>query len=98
MKRNGAEIRPFVPHLRPMAYVAGFDVAFTVSHSSLADADHVSPPPVPQGIQVPTGNKAFLEGDAIGTQDYICLLSSSGFAWTFFGPQATLFNKRDEQI
>jgi hypothetical protein len=30
----------------------------------------------------------------IGTQDYICLPSG----WTFFGPQATLFNERDEQI
>jgi hypothetical protein len=53
---------------------------------------------VPPKLEVPTGNKAFREGDAIGTQDYICLPSGSGFAWTFFGPQATLFNKRDEQI
>src|SRR2546423_11616334 len=88
MKRNGAETRPFVPGLRPMTCIAAFVVAFAVSHSSLADAGHVRPPPVPPTLQVPTGNKAFLEGDAIGTQDYICLLSSSGFAWTFFGPQA----------
>ena len=98
MKRNGAETRPFVPGLRPMTCIAAFVVAFAVSHSSLADAGHVRPPPVPPTLQVPTGNKAFLEGDAIGTQDYICLPSGAGFAWTFFGPQATLFNEHDEQI
>jgi hypothetical protein len=98
MKRNGAETRPFAPRLRPVTCVAAFAVASTVSQASLADADHVTPPLVPPTLQVPTGNKAFREGAAIGTQDYICLLSSSGFVWTFFGPQATLFNKRDEQI
>ena len=98
MKRNGAETRPFAPRLRAMTCVAAFAVASTVSQTSLAEADNVTPPLVPPTLQVPTGNKAFREGAAIGTQDYICLLSSSGFAWTFFGPQATLFNKRDEQI
>ena len=39
-------------------------VAFTVSLPQLADADHVTPPPVPANIQVPAGNKAFLEGHA----------------------------------
>jgi len=53
---------------------------------------------VPANIQVPAGNKAFLEGHAVGTQDYICLPSGSGFAWTFFGPQATLFNDDDKQV
>jgi hypothetical protein len=47
---------------------------------------------------VPAGNKAFLEGAAVGTQDYICLPSGSGFTWTFFGPQATLFDEDDQQI
>jgi hypothetical protein len=53
---------------------------------------------VPSNIQVPAGNKAFLEGHAVGTQDYICLPSGSGFAWTFFGPQATLFKDNTKQI
>jgi hypothetical protein len=43
---------------------------------------------------VPAGNKAFRAGAAVGTQDYICLPSG----WTFFGPQATLFNEHEEQI
>jgi hypothetical protein len=68
-------------------------VAFTVSLPQSAHAD-----PVPDNIQVPAGNTAFLEGHAIGTQNYICLPSGAGFAWTFFGPQATLFDDDDEQV
>jgi hypothetical protein len=51
----------------------------------------VTPPPVPPELQVPPGNTAFLKGHATGTQNYICLPSKSGFSWTFFSPQATLF-------
>jgi hypothetical protein len=80
-----------------MMWFAALTVAFTVSQPRPAHADDDSPPRVPPNIQVPAGNKVFLEGDAIGTQDYICLPSGSGFAWTFFGPQATLFD-HDEQI
>jgi hypothetical protein len=61
-------------------------------------ADDIVLPPVPPELQVPPGNKAFREGHAVGTQNYICLPSESGFAWTFFGPQATLFNDDDQQI
>jgi len=73
-------------------------VAFTAALPHLAHAGDVTPPPVPASIQVPAGNKAFLEGHAAGTQDYICLPSGSGFAWTFFAPQATLFNDTQKQI
>lgn len=58
-------------------------------------------PPVPANLVVPPGNKVFLMGFASGTQNYICLPSataSSGFAWTFFGPQATLFDDDMKQI
>jgi hypothetical protein len=56
------------------------------------------PPPVPANLEVPAGNKVFLKGHAIGTQNYICLCSASNCAWTFFGPQATLFNDYKTQI
>src|SRR5262245_40688032 len=57
-----------------------------------AFADSVTVPPVPSDIQVPAGNIPFLEGHAVGTQNYVCQSSSSGgAAWTLFGPQATLF-------
>ena len=80
-----------------IACATALAVAFTVSLPQPARADHVTPPPVPANIQVPAGNKVFLKGHAVGTQNYICLPSGSGFAWTFFGPQATLFNDDDEQ-
>jgi hypothetical protein len=51
----------------------------------------LSEPPVPFNLQVPTGNDLFLKGEAQGTQNYICLPSATGFSWTFFSPQATLF-------
>jgi hypothetical protein len=58
----------------------------------------ITPPPVPANIQVPAGNKAFLAGHAVGTQNYICLPSGSGFAFSLFTPQATLFNDDHRQI
>jgi hypothetical protein len=56
---------------------------------------------VPNAIKVPVGNRPFLRGDAIGTQNYICLpsvSSVSGVAWTLVGPQATLFNGNGVQL
>src|SRR4029077_70258 len=98
MKHNDAETPPFAPRLRLMMCLAALAVAFTVSQPPPAHADNAKRPPVPANVpmmlQVPHGNRAFREGDAIGTQDYICLPSG----WTFFGPQATLFNELDEQI
>jgi hypothetical protein len=51
----------------------------------------INVPPMPTKLQVPDGNTLFLSGHAQGTQNYICLPSAGGFAWTFFSPQATLF-------
>jgi hypothetical protein len=85
-------------HLLLIAFVAVLAVAFTVSPLRPAYAGDIVPPPVPPGLQVPAGNQAFLEGHAVGTQNYICLPAGSNVAWTLFGPQATLFNDRDRQI
>ena len=63
-----------------------------------AAADSITPPEAPANLQVPEGNTAFLAGDAYGTQNYICLPAPTGFAWTLFGPQATLFNDNLRQI
>ncbi|MGE5249326.1 MAG: DUF3455 domain-containing protein [Bacteroidota bacterium] len=63
-----------------------------------ARADKITPPPVPSNIQVPAGSKVFLVGHATGTQNYICLPSGAGVAFTLFTPQATLFNGENEQI
>jgi hypothetical protein len=57
-----------------------------------ARADDLTPPPVPANIQAPAGNKVFLVGHAVGTQNYICLPADGGVKFTLFTPQATLFN------
>ena len=98
MKNCHAREKQTTPCLLLMACAAALVVTFTISRPQPAHADQVTPPPVPANIQVEVGNKAFLEGHAVGTQNYICLPSDSGFAWTLFGPQATLFNDDDKQI
>jgi len=86
---------------RPLLLIAcatALAVAFTVSLLQPAHAAHVTPPRVPPNIQVPAENKAFLEGHGVGTQNYICLPSGSGFAWILFTPQATLFTDHHQQV
>jgi hypothetical protein len=85
-----------------MACIAALVAAFTLSQPQSISADEsLVPLDVPDELEVPPGNKAFLKGHAMGTQNYICLPSTaspSGIAWTLFGPQATLFNIFDQQI
>ena len=58
----------------------------------------IIPPPVPPGLEVPAGNKPYLEAHAVGTQDYMCLPAGAGFLWTMIAPRATLFNKNGKQL
>jgi hypothetical protein len=60
--------------------------------------DDLTPPQVPANLEVPAGQKAFLIAGAGGTQNYVCLPAATGVAWTFFGPQATLFDGEGQQI
>ena len=46
---------------------------------------------IPDELNPPPGNELFVKAEASGTQNYICLQSGSTMAWTFLGPQATLF-------
>jgi hypothetical protein len=57
-------------------------------------------PPVPANLEVPAGHEPYLAIGAEGTQNYVCIgsPSSGGFAWTFFGPQATLFLREGQQV
>jgi hypothetical protein len=72
-------------------------VLSTTASLYASDRDKVTPPPVPANLEVGEGYRAYLAGHAYGTQNYVCLPSASGYAWTFFGPQATLFNDDDGQ-
>jgi hypothetical protein len=84
--------------------LAGFTMlasTLTLSPGRLAHAGDVTPPPVPQAIQVPQGSKAFLKGHAVGTQNYVCTPSSSspsGVAYALFTPQATLYSDDREEV
>ncbi len=81
-------------------------VSFTVSLPQPAHAKQVTPPPVPDNIEVPAGNTAFLVGHATGTQNYVCLPcpnptcpdASAGSAYVLFTPEATLFDDHGKQI
>lgn len=72
---------------------AGFIVAIAsfAGMGQMALGQTIKPPAVPDGLNAPDGTVPFLVGHATGTQNYICLPSGAGFAWTFFSPQATLF-------
>jgi hypothetical protein len=100
MENRNAPKNQTTRRILPVACATALAVAFTVALPQPAHArrHHVSPPPVPGDIQVPAGNEAFLKGHGVGTQNYICLPSGSGFAWTLFTPQATLFDDRGKQI
>jgi hypothetical protein len=92
----------------PMAYAATLALLFAGSlpqpshardHGHDHDHDHgITPPPVPANIKVPSGNFPFLLGHAVGTQNYICLPSGTGFQFRLFTPRATLFNGIEKQI
>ena len=73
-------------------------MAFTIPSPGPAYADDTTPPPVPDNIQVPAGNKLFLVGHAVGTQNYVCVPSGTSVRFLLFTPQATLFDDEGEQL
>jgi hypothetical protein len=84
----------------PILSATALAMAFTVPLSQTAYAGgQVTPPDdVPPNLQVEAGNKAFLKGEAQGTQNYVCspsAASKTGVAYALFTPQATLFSDDD---
>jgi Protein of unknown function (DUF3455) len=59
--------------------------------ASAAMGQGIKVPKTPPEIEVPPVNSVYLKGSAVGTQNYVCLASETGFSWKFLGPQATLF-------
>jgi hypothetical protein len=75
-------------------FVAALTLA--CAFGTIAHAQNVTPPPTPPRITPPDGHSAFLLGQAIGTQGYVCLPISPGAStasWTVnpARPEATLF-------
>ena len=78
---------------------AGAIVAFTASSPQAAQANDITPPPLPPGLApVPAGQKLFLVGHAVGTQNYVCRPSGAGVAYVLFTPEATLFGEDGGQV
>ena len=98
MKKCNAPQNRTTRRILPIACATALAVAVMLSLPQPAHAGDVTPPPVPDKIQVPEGAEAFLVGHARGTQNYVCLPSATGFAWTLFTPEATLFRGSDKQI
>jgi hypothetical protein len=73
-------------------------LAFGLTAAAPALAERLSPPPVPAELAVDPGSRPFFAGRATGTQNYVCLPAGTGFAWTLFQPEATLFDLRDKQL
>jgi hypothetical protein len=70
----------------------------THATSHAAPADRVQPPPVPVDLEVGAEFRPYLITHAIGTQNYGCLPTTTGIAWTLLGPQATLFDEKFDQV
>jgi hypothetical protein len=99
MKNNHAGVHKTTRRILLLASILALAGAFLAVMRLPAHANpDLESPRVPPNLEVPAGNKLFLVGHAIGTQQYICLPSGANVVWTLFGPQATLFNDNDKQI
>jgi len=94
---NGSKGRN-TSRILPTACATALAAAFAVALPQPAYADDVTAPPVPANIKVLAGNEAFLVGHAVGTQNYVCLPSATGVAFTLFTPEATLLSDDGKQI
>ena len=81
-------------------YVTTLGIALTLALPHAAQAQSVTPPPVPTNIEVAPPDQPFLLGRGLGTQNYECqpVGSLGRVDWVLFTPQATLFSDQDEQL
>ena len=70
--------------------VTAIALAAIAAAAPAAAAAGPATPSVPP-VLIPDGASPFLRTHAIGTQNYVCVVTGAGFAWRFVGPQATLF-------
>jgi hypothetical protein len=81
------------------ALATGALLVSTLFGTAVASAQsEVTPPSVPEAIQVPVGNTLFLAGHAIGSQNYVCSPSDGGYKFVLFTPQATLYTDDNQQL
>jgi hypothetical protein len=80
-----------------IACVTALGMAFTVARPQ-AHADKIIVPPVPVDVEVTSDNEVVFVGHGVGTQNYVCVPSGSGVAFTLFTPEATLFSDKGKQL
>ena len=101
MKNHCMPVNQSARRILPTACATAIALAFTVSLAQPAHATSITPPSVPPNIAVPAGNRAFLVGHAVGTQNYVCVPSASspsGVAYVLFTPEASLFSDNLKQV
>lgn len=100
MKNRPTNLYEITRPLLRVARITALGIGFAAGLSQIADAQTVTPPPVPPGLEVTGPDQAFLVGHATGTQNYVCQPSDAlgHVAWTLFTPQATLFGDQQEQL
>lgn len=83
------------PHPRRVRRTA---VAAVIAFAAAAGAAQAAEPGIPTDIQVPEGNKLFLEAHASGVQIYQCLTTAGGFAWSAATPRADLYGDNGKLV
>jgi Protein of unknown function (DUF3455) len=59
-------------------------------------SQHSCPANVPAALAPAADQDLAFSLDAIGTQNYVCAASTTGYAWTFVAPEAELFRDRHQ--
>ena len=84
--------------IKLIACISALATTFVVALPQVGHAQNVTPPAVPDRLQVEEGNEAFLIGHAFGTQDYVCAASGSGVAFVLTTPEAVLFDNPAHRV
>ena len=98
MKNRNIGQHHITRRIRLIACISALGTAFMIALPQVGYAQTVTPPPVPDTLNPPQGNEAFLIGHAFGSQDYVCAASGSGVAFVLTTPEAVLFNNPAHRI
>jgi hypothetical protein len=69
----------------------------TAASATAHERDRIGVPEVPANLVVDAAYRPYRRLHADGTQNYVCSATATGVAWTFLGPQATLFDDDADQ-
>ena len=73
-------------------------VSAAVVLAAAAGAAQAAEPGIPTDIQIPEGNKLYLEVHATGVQIYDCVAVAGGYAWSAATPRAELYGDNGKLI